>query len=87
MELIPCENEGACPVFEKEGRCRTDIHHTIFPRRNYKTKIEKKFRELDVNKVRICRLAHNALHATGIMPPKPTRDEMCEAIRHKSDTI
>lgn len=29
----------------------------------------------------MCRMAHNALHATGIIPPKPTRAEMLEAIQ------
>lgn len=80
MERIPCEQNNDCPVKAVVGRCFEDIHHDYFPRREYKTKIEKDFRNLDENKKLMCRMAHNAFHAMGIIPDKPSREEMLKRL-------
>ncbi len=72
------ESNQDCPYFE-EG-CYSDVHHEYFPRRNYRTKIEKQFRELPANKEQLCRLAHDILHLTERPPIKPDRDVMITAI-------
>jgi len=53
-----------------------DTHHTAYPRRDYRTAVEKRWRELPVNKIQICRGLHDAIHASGYIPAKPSRDEM-----------
>lgn len=75
----PCnDNYEGCP-YEQSG-CYSDIHHLHWPSYNYKTKIERKFRNLPANKERVCRFAHEILHLTQEPPEKPPVSEMMEAI-------
>lgn len=80
METQPCDDDRkntlSCPVFENQGRCFTDKHHTEYPRNLYKTSLEKHHRELDPNKVQICRALHDAIHASGYQPAKPSNAAM-----------
>ncbi len=74
-----CPRENVdCPLYF-EG-CFTDLHHLYFPRRDYKTNVEKQFRNLPENKEQLCRAEHNERHATEPPPLKPSRDEMLGAI-------
>lgn len=61
-------------------QCLLTIHHEFYPRRDYRTKIEKQFRELVINKTMLPRCEHDNLHATQTPPEKPSRDEMLVAI-------
>lgn len=83
MERQPCppEMRERCRVFESEGRCYEDVHHENWPRNDYKTEIEREFRELDSEKILICRALHNAIHARKRKSDKPTRNEMLDAIQ------
>lgn len=74
---IPCNPSPECKYF---GHCFEDVDHIYWPRRNYKTSIERSFRELDENKQVICRALHDERHATEQPPKKPSRDEMLQAI-------
>lgn len=58
----------------------SDVHHGYHPASSYKTKLEKEFRELPINKERICRCIHNAIHALDPPPEKPSVQEMREVI-------
>lgn len=68
------EQRRACPL----AKHFTDVHHTQFPASDYKTKVEKEWREQPFNKVQLCRSVHNAIHATGYIPDKPDRELMVE---------
>lgn len=82
---IPCPG-GDCPVKRVEGKCYQDIHHEYWPKKDYKSDVEKEFRGLLVNQTFICRALHNAIHASQDPPEKPSRDEMLVAIQEeKSD--
>lgn len=76
MEPVPCTPTEECRYYP----CFTDTHHLYYPRRRYKTQVEREFRNLPENKVEMCRAAHTELHATEQIPKKPGRDEMLQAI-------
>ena len=82
MERLPCQPEmvNQCRVFLAEGACREDIHHEYWPKSEYTTEVQKKFRELEVNKIFICRALHNAIHAANHASDKPNRSTMVEAL-------
>ena len=77
MERIPCNPSPSCKY---AGRCYEDIDHIYWPADDYRTPIEKEFRQLEENKRRICRVLHELRHATEAPPEKPSRDEMLLAI-------
>ena len=69
-----------------EGRCRQDIHHEYWPKADYKTSVEKEFRELEINKEFICRALHNAIHARNRQSDKPSRATMLGAIHDQNNS-
>ena len=71
-------NEG-CPYLE-DDKCFKDTHHRYYYRRNYRTKVERIFRELPENQEVICRFRHDEIHANEEPPEKPSRDFMLGAI-------
>lgn len=72
------EARAACPLMRR--KCFSDSHHLYYEARHYQTKTEKDFRELDVNKIQLCRAVHDAIHASGYMPEKPAREDMIAAL-------
>ena len=76
MERKPCNPTPECRVLKSEGGCREDVHHLYYPRRAYKTKLERQFRNLDENKILVCRALHNHIHATQEPPGRPSIDYM-----------
>jgi hypothetical protein len=70
------EQMAACPL----QRHFKDIHHLAYPRNQYKTTLEKHWRDLPVNKTNICRGLHDAIHASGYVPEKPSRQDMASEI-------
>lgn len=78
MENLPCppEIKNQCPIFDLEGECYEDRHHLYWPASEYSSRIEKQFRQLDSNKITICRWLHNTVHLVTLPPEKPTRNEM-----------
>jgi hypothetical protein len=80
MERRPCSNQDSCPLFQSRSSCFEDVHHLFYPANQYRTGVAKEFRELDENKVRICRQEHNDTHATELPPEKPELDDMRDAI-------
>lgn len=74
-----CGPEVECRLRDTIG-CFEDVHHEFYPRHDYRTQIEKAFRELPENKQRMCRQQHNDIHATGDIPEKPSIEEMRLAI-------
>lgn len=80
MERLPCDPDREC----KYDECREDIHHLYWPRKRYSDKVSRAFRNLAVNKVVICREAHDDIHASQLPPKKPSRNEMLEALNVQS---
>lgn len=83
MEHVPCANQDACPLRDTRRGCFEDVHHRFFPRTNYVTRTEKSFRQLDENKVKICRSLHDAEHWAGEIPEKPDLEIMKLAIEEQ----
>jgi hypothetical protein len=69
-----------CPAVERYGGHYTDEHHLYYPRSFFKSQLEQDFRNLDVNKIDIPRCLHDAIHASGYLPNKPSRDAMLLAL-------
>ena len=84
MEEFPCDpevvNTEQCDLFRRTGQCFMDVHHLYYPRRAYRRGLEKEFRDLPENKVKICRDLHNEQHAAIPLPEKPPLDHMVGAI-------
>lgn len=70
---------GPCP--EVLPYCRydepfSDTHHLFWPRFEYTTPLEKRFREAEVNVIRgICRCIHDLNHLK-LPPEKPSPEDM-----------
>lgn len=65
----------------------TSTHHIWFPRRDYKTRVEKMFRQLPCHKVEMSVEGHRRLHQlafadNGVIPTKPSKDEMIAKINY-----
>lgn len=80
MESVPCEPNPDCKYANK-GQCpKTDTHHLYYPKKLYTDSVGKIFRELPENKVVLCRVKHEEIHATENIPIKPGREQMLQAI-------
>lgn len=80
MERIPCMNQDSCRLRDSRLGCREDVHHRVYPRRDYQKGVAREYRELDENKVRICRAEHDEIHATERPPARLSVEEMREAV-------
>mgnify|MGYP000935048371 CR=1 FL=1 len=65
-----------CPL----DKPHSDLHHDYYPSSVYKTKVEKEFRQLPINKEQLCRCIHNAIHAMERPPEKPPISYMRQVI-------
>lgn len=83
MERLPCNPELPCPLRDTEKGCFEDVHHLYFPRKAYRKPVERAFRELDENKVKMCREWHNTDHAVFEAPDKPDLEIMKMAIEEE----
>lgn len=84
-EHIPCSEDTPCKLRDIGG-CFEDIHHEAHPRSEYRTALEKRFREHVMNKVLMCRAIHNDIHANNLVPVKPNPQEMRKLIEHNEKT-
>lgn len=77
MENRPCPNVlRGC----RQPKPFADNHHLYWPKSEYNTPLERKFRESSFNIVRgICRCMHDLEHLKR-PPRKPTPDEMKRAL-------
>lgn len=73
--------EGECPIHGADGCTEKNRHHLWWPRKSYKSQLEKEFRRLHI--VWMCVEAHKLLHATTKPPKKPSAREMRAAIEAK----
>lgn len=77
MELEPFIN---CPREECPRQfCFKDTHHIFWPKEHYKTELERQFRNLPENQIKICRWLHDTIHQ-GNFPPKPSEIDMWNAV-------
>lgn len=72
------EARAACPLVQ--GCVGSDTHHFAFPANQYRTSVEKRWRELPINKEQLPRCVHNAIHSAGYVPEKPPRTEMLQEV-------
>lgn len=79
FEACPGANED-CKYFDTERGCYQDEHHLYYPRKRYKSSVEKAFRQLPENREMLCRAEHDEIHATEPIPHKPSRVEMVQAL-------
>jgi hypothetical protein len=56
------------------------VHHLYYPHKLYKTVVEKAFRELPINKIRLPRCEHDKIELEG-PPPKPNEEYMEAMVR------
>lgn len=75
MERCPHANRS-CPEFSKKLGCVSVGHHIFWPESDYRTPLEKEFRELPGNRVPMCKGQEVILHESGEKPPKPTSNVM-----------
>lgn len=73
--------EGECPIHGAEGCEEFNTHHLWWPRKSYKSTLERMFRQMQT--VRICVEWHKHIHATTPPPKKPKAAEMRAAIETK----
>ena len=57
-----------------------DRHHIFYERNQYQTRIERDFRNLGENIIRICRCKHTEIHNNLEPPEKPPTDYMVEQL-------
>lgn len=57
-----------------------ECHHLYFPKRDYKSNIAKRFRELRCNKVMLTHEEHKEIHAQRRASEKPTREQMLQKL-------
>lgn len=70
--LCTPEQIASCPL----KKHYSDSHHLYFYASDYKSPVESAFRNLEQNKVQLCRYEHNELHANQAPPEKPDRLRM-----------
>lgn len=83
MERVSCEPNPKCKFYRNDG-CYMNLHHLFYPRCDYITPLEKRFRQDGRNIVRLCRREHEILHHTQEPPEKPSVEEMQIFIRDKT---
>ena len=76
MERLPCEPSPECKYWE--AGCKEDIHHLIYPRREYRFGIARQYREHPTHKQLVCRAIHDEIHATFNPPEKITQELMAQ---------
>jgi|GEM_PF-5309081 len=76
--LCSAEQRAACPLQACAG---ADTHHLAFEANQYRTSVERRWRELPQNKVRLARCVHEAIHYSGYYPEKPSRDVMLSELQ------
>lgn len=67
---------------------KLQTHHRYWPRAAYKTRMEKKFRNLPCNLERLDAAAHRLIHKlnpNGNPGGKPTKEAMLQAIRNHEE--
>jgi hypothetical protein len=76
MARRPCPNPSEdCKYFNTPDGCFADLHHPDFPKKEYRTPLEKRYRI--ARAFHLCRLLHDVVHL-GPQPEKPTVMEMRE---------
>lgn len=76
--LCTAEQKAACPLMQ--GCVGSDVHHLAYPANQYRSRVEKQWRELEFNKEQLPRCVHNSIHASGYLPEKPERETMLHEI-------
>lgn len=77
---MECPPNPDCPFFNSDRGCEQDKHHLWYPKREYKTGLEKRFRNLSCNVINMCMYQHQQLHLTEQPPVKPDIEVMRKVI-------
>lgn len=71
------KNRPDCPWRDRKLGCHVIKHHLYWPESDYTEPLEREFRELDVNRVEMCKQDEENVHrAFPNGPPKPTLEVM-----------
>lgn len=73
-----CNPSPECKYYETG--CFEDVHHLYWPKSEYRSELERNFRNLGSNTMRICRATHDDIHATERPPVKPSRETMLREV-------
>ena len=84
IDYLPCVVAPDCPYI---GNCHETIHHELYPAKNYRTVVEKTFRNLPENKALVCRRLHDLIHKSIQGVDKPSRETMLGAITASEVTL
>lgn len=68
-----------CP-YAGTRACIVTKHHLWWPKRDYATKLEQHFRNLDENIEMLRRCDHDDVHEFQVAPQKPTTEQMLQAL-------
>jgi len=77
----PPELQEKCPLKNHF----MNVHHRYWPAYMYRTQLEREFRDLEVNKDRICSYEHAMIHHEEQPPIKPSVQTMMEAVYARQD--
>ena len=83
MVYFPCPTTNGtpeCPYSEREKGCHEVDAHLFYPAYEYKTDIERVFRNLPENRELRCRRFEEISHRVETPPEKPPREHMVERI-------
>ena len=78
---IKPSNLGECYDVCLRRAKSTNRHHLAFERKNYKTPVERNYRECGAMLMQACRGKHSDYHATYLPPAKPDVHTMYDVIQ------
>jgi len=79
-EVLAETGVGSCYDCNSFPACLTE-HHLYWPEHDYTgDPVSRTFHDLPVNKMLVCRKMHDDFHETEEPPPKPSREDMLQAI-------
>lgn len=76
-----CPYRYLCQHNDQDHMYSRTKHHLFFPKRAYRTRLERKFRQHPKNIQYLCRRLHDLIHIYEKPPEKPTVKEMREFLR------
>jgi hypothetical protein len=77
MARQPCPNANEnCKYFDTPEGCFADRHHPDFPKKEYKTPLEKRYRI--ARAFYLCRYLHDLVH----LEPAPEKPDVAEMREH-----
>lgn len=86
MERCPPDEVTACPLRDTAEGCFINRHHLYYPSTEYRTSVEKRFRNLGENVITLCAFKHRLLHLEK-PPRKPDIEVMRQAVEQARSAV